>query len=96
MKKNITISEGLGWLKTLKARHAELVALRNANASKTTLDYQGKSVTSEPMYDAKDLDRKVAVLAREIRLCDNAIKQTNSHTQVKDYVMDDDVLAELT
>ena len=96
MKKNISISEGLGWLKTLKARHAELVALRNANSAEVEVDYQGKQTTRTPLYDAKDLDKKVAVLAREIRLCDNAIKSTNSSTQVKDYVMDDDVLAELT
>jgi len=28
----ITINEGLAWLKTLKKRHEELVALRNDNA----------------------------------------------------------------
>lgn len=96
MKKNITISESLGWLKTLKARHAELVALRNANAAEVSVDYQGKQTTRTPLYDAKDLDKKVAVLAREIRLCDAAVKATNAQTLVKDYVMDDDVLAELT
>jgi len=28
----ITINEGLAWLKTLKKRHEELLALRNDNA----------------------------------------------------------------
>lgn len=96
MKKTATISECLGWLKTLKARHAELVALRNANAAEVSLDYQGKQTTRTPLYDVKALDRQVAVLAREIRLCDTAIKSTNAQTVVKDFVLDDDVLAELT
>lgn len=95
MKKNISISEGLGWLKTLNKRHAELVQLRNQNSAEVTTDYQGKTVTRTPVYDAKELDKRIAVLAREIRLCDGAIKATNSSTQVKDYVSDDDVLAEL-
>ena len=95
MKKKITISEGLGWLKTLKSRHAELVGLRNANAAEVTVDYQGKQTTRTPAYDARKLDTVISVLAREIRLCDNAIKATNASTEVKEYTMDDDVLAEL-
>lgn len=95
MKKKITISEGLGWLKTLKARHTELIQLRNANSAETTTDYNGKTTTRVPTYDAKELDKRIAVLAREIRLCDSAIKATNSSTPVKEYEMDDDVLAEL-
>jgi hypothetical protein len=96
MKKKISISEGLGWLKTLTKRHAELIQLRDKSAAKVTQDYQGKTVVTTPMYDAKDLDKKVAVLAREIRLCESAIKDTNSSTELKDYILDDDVLAELT
>lgn len=95
MKKRVSISECLGWLKTLKGRHSELLAMRNASAAKVTVDYQGKQVIQEPMYDAKELDKRIAVLAREIRLCDNAIKTTNARTEVLDYVQDDDVLAEL-
>lgn len=95
MRKNISISEGLGWLKTLNKRHAELVQLRNQNAAEVVTDYQGKTTTRTPVYDAKELDKRIAVLAREIRLCDSAIKATNSSTQVKEYQMDDDVLAEL-
>ena len=95
MKKRPTISEALGWLKTLKARHAELVQLRNINSAEVAVDYQGKTTTRTPSYDAKELDKRIAVLAREIRICDTAIKTTNGQTEVKDYVMDDDVLAEL-
>ena len=95
MKKKITISEGLGWLKTLNKRHAELVQLRNLNSAEVTTEYNGKTTERKPTYDAKDLDRKIAVLAREIRLCDTAIKTTNGSTEVRDYMCDDDVLAEL-
>lgn len=95
MKKKATISECLGWLKTLKGRHAELIQLRNANSAESTVDYQGKVTTRTPTYDAKVLDKRIAVLAREIRLCDTAIKTTNGQTLVKDFEVDDDVLAEL-
>lgn len=95
MKKTATISECLGWLKTLKGRHAELVQLRNQNSAEVDVDYQGKTTTRKPMYDAKELDKRIAILAREIRICDTAIKTTNGQTLVKDYVMDDDVLMEL-
>lgn len=95
MKKTATISECLGWLKTLKARHAELIQLRNTNSAEIAVDYQGKQTVRKPMYDPKALDRQIAVLAREIRLCDTAIKTTNGQTLVKDYVLDDEVLAEL-
>ena len=33
----ITINEGLAWLKTLKKRHEELLALRNDNAHRELL-----------------------------------------------------------
>lgn len=95
MKKKASISECLGWLKTLKARHAELVTLRNQNSATVEVDYQGKQTTKTPTYDAKELDKRIAILAREIRLCDTQIKHTNATTEVKDYILDDDVLAEL-
>lgn len=95
MKKNATISECLGWLKTLKARHAELIQLRNVNSAEVDVDYQGKTTTRKPLYDVKELDKRIAVLAREIRLCDTAIKAANGQTIVKDFQVDDDVLAEL-
>lgn len=95
MKKKGSISECLGWLKTLKSRHLELINLRNANAAEVTVDYQGKTTTKVPTYDAKQLDKQIARLAREIRICDTAIKTTNGKTIVDDYVLDDEVLAEM-
>lgn len=94
-KKKVTISEALGWLKTLKTRHAELVKLRDANAAVVEVDFQGKSTKRTPTYDARVLDKVIATLSREIRLCDTAIKTTNGQTEVKEYQADDDVLAEL-
>lgn len=95
MKKKATISECLGWLRTLRGRHTELIQLRNQNSAEVTVDFQGKSITRTPTYDAKTLDKRIAVLAREIRLCDTAIKTTNGSVEVRDYLVDDDVLAEL-
>lgn len=96
MKKRISISEGLGWLKTLKERHAELVKLRDTSAAAVEMDFQGKSTRRVPVYNALALDKVIATLSREIRLCDTAIKTTNGQTEVKDYQLDDDVLAELS
>lgn len=96
MKKKATISECLGWLKTLKGRHAELVTLRNQNSAEVQVDFNGKQTTRSPVYDPRVLDQRIAVLAREIRICDTAIKTMNGKTIVEDYVLDDDVLAELT
>jgi len=49
----ITINEGLAWLKTLKKRHEELLALRNDNAHRERRFYGGsadKELVKEPVY----------------------------------------------
>lgn len=95
----ITINEGLAWLKTLKKRHEELVALRNDNAHRerrffgSTAD---KEIVKEPVYDVKVLDRLVTRVAREIRLLEQALKATNAKTIIETYQQDDAVLGELT
>lgn len=93
----ITISEGLGWLKTLQARHAELVALRNANSATQINRYgnAGDERRVEPTYSAIGLDRRITLIAREIRLLGDAIKRTNASTEVHRYERNDDVLGEL-
>jgi hypothetical protein len=58
----ITINEGLAWLKTLKKRHEELLALRNDNAHRERRFYGAsadKEIVKEPVYDVKVLDRLV-------------------------------------
>jgi hypothetical protein len=64
----ITINEGLAWLKTLKKRHEELLALRNDNAHRERRFYGAsadKEIVKEPVYDVKVLDKLVTRVARE-------------------------------
>jgi hypothetical protein len=95
----ITLNEGLAWLKTLKKRHEELIALRNDNAHRERRFYGSaadKELVKEPVYDVKSLDRAVTLVAREIRLLEQAMKATNAKTVVEGYNQDDAVLGELT
>jgi hypothetical protein len=94
----ITINEGLAWLKTLKKRHEELVALRNDNAHRERRFYGAaadKEIVKEPVYDVKVLDRLVTRVAREIRLLEQALKAANAKTTIEGYEQDDAVLGEL-
>jgi hypothetical protein len=94
----ITINEGLAWLKTLKKRHEELLALRNDNAHRERRFYGAsadREIVKEPVYDVKALDKIVTRIAREIRLLDQALKTTNAKTVVERYEQDDTVLGEL-
>jgi hypothetical protein len=94
----ITINEGLAWLKTLKKRHEELLALRNDNAHRERRFYGAsadREIVREPVYDVKVLDKLVTRIAREIRLLDQALKATNARTVVERYEQDDSVLGEL-
>jgi hypothetical protein len=77
----ITTNEGLAWLKTLKKRHDELLALRNDNAHRERRFYGAsadKEIVKEPVYDVKVLDKLVTRVAREIRLLEQALKATNA------------------
>lgn len=97
----ITINEGLSWLKTLKTRMSELIKLRDGSAKKTTrkenpYDQNGNAVlVDEPMYDAKALDRTIAKLAKEVRICESAIKRMNGKTALEGYDQNDEILGEL-
>jgi len=95
----ITLNEGLAWLKTLKKRHDELITLRNENAHRERRFYGAaadKELVREPVYDIKVLDKAVTRVAREIRLLDQALKSTNAKTVIDAYNQDDAVLGELT
>jgi hypothetical protein len=95
----ITVSEGLTWAKTLKGRYEELVGLRNANAHRERMYYganSDKERVTEPLYDPKALDRQIALLAREQRLLDEAIKRSNATVELAGYLRDDAVLGELS
>ena len=93
----ITLNEALGWMKTLKARHAELVQLRNQNAQTRHVLYAaGQPVEKvEPLYDLKKIDKLIANVAKEIRLLDMAIKRTNAITQIAGYEQEDSILGEV-
>lgn len=94
----LTINEALGWMTTLKDRHAELVKLRDAN-SRDEIRYLGanadKQIERKALYDPKALDRMVTTVAREIRVLDMAIKRTNASVKVAGYSQDEAVLGEL-
>ena len=95
----ITINEGLAWLKTLKKRHEELISVRNDNAHRERRFFgtgADREIVKEPVYDVKVLDRSVTRVAREIRLLEQALKATNARTPVDGYDQDDAVLGELT
>ena len=95
----ITLNEGLAWLKTLKKRHEELIALRDGNAHRERRFFGAsadKEIVREPVYDVRALDKAVTRVAREIRLLDQALKATNARTIVEGYDQDNAVLGELT
>ena len=94
----ITLNEGLAWLKTLKKRHEELITRRNDNAHKERRFYGAtadKELVREPVYDVKSLDKAVTRVARDIRLLEQAMKATNAKTAIEGYDQDDAVLGEL-
>jgi hypothetical protein len=95
----ITINEGLAWLKTLKKRHEELLSLRDGNAHRERRFLGAaadREIIKEPIYDVRVLDRLVTRVAREIRLLEQALKATNAKTPIDTYDQDDAVLGELT
>ena len=95
----ITLNEGLAWLKTLKKRHEELISLRNDNAHRERRflgSAADRELVKEPVYDVKVLDRLVTRVAREVRLLEQALKATNAKTTIEAYDQDDAVLGELS
>jgi len=94
----ITISEALGWRDILQKRYQELVNLRNEN-SRTVNRYIGanadKNEVTTPTYSVKALDKLITGIAREMRLLDAALKNTNATVKVKGYEQDDAVLGEI-
>ncbi len=94
----ITLNEGLAWLKTLKKRHEELIALRDGNAHRERRFFGAtadKEIVKEPVYDVRLLDKAVTRVAREIRLLEQALKSTNAKTVVEGYDQNDAALGEL-
>ena len=89
----MNISQGLSWIKVLKARHDELVSLRNENSASTRrLFGENKEIDKTPVYSVQALDAKVCELAKEIRKLDEGIKETNATTSIIGYTKNEDVL----
>ena len=78
----MTINEGLAYMKTLKARHKELVDLRGENKSERIYMRNEKDFIEKPAYDVKAVDKKAQAVAKEIRLLDSAIKKANAITPI--------------
>lgn len=93
---SLTVDQALRWIGTLKARHTELVSLRNTN-SKDESRYFGdrEVVVNKPVYDIKILDKLINNVAKEVRKLDEAIKQTNAATTVIGYEKSEEALGEL-
>jgi hypothetical protein len=92
----MTIDEGLRWYNSLKARHGELLILRNANSKENSRYFGDREVViDKPVYDVKSLDKLVNGVAKEIRKLDEAIKKTNTLTQVVGFEKNEDALGEL-
>lgn len=91
----VTVSEALGILKSLNARHAELKALRDENANSERRFYGvggDKQIEKTPVYNVKKLDQTVNRIAMEIRKLDAAVKLHNATQTVEGYDWDDAVL----
>lgn len=96
---DITINEGLTWLKTLQARHGELLTLRNENSATHTRRFGvggDKETERKPVYDVKALDKLVTQVAREINKLEQAIKSTNASTKIIGYDKDENILGEVS
>jgi len=94
----ITLSQGLAWMKTLRERHNELVMLRDRNSAERTRRWgeTKEDVVEKPVYDVKNLDKMINQVALELRKLDDAIKVTNAGTIINNYKRDDEVLGELS
>ena len=82
-------------MQTLKTRHQELVELRNDNSKTSKRLWGDGEIVSNPVYDVKHLDKMINNVAKELRNLDEAIKYTNTQTQVQDYTKNEIVLGEL-
>ena len=95
----ITINEGLAWLKTLKKRHEELLALRNDNAHRERRFYGAsadKEIVKEPVYDVKVLDRLVTARGAGDSSARAGAQDNERRTTIEAYDQDDAALGELS
>jgi hypothetical protein len=97
-EKQITLNEGMEWLKSLESRYAELSNLRSENSAARGRRYGvggDKEVITYPTYSVKKLDSLITTIANEIRKLKAAIKQTNATARVIGYEANEEVLGTL-
>lgn len=89
-----TVNELLSLQKIVRERVNELKTLRNSVSTKDIWYRAGETdKTSEPQYDVKAVDKKVAELELFLYKADAAIKQSNAITKIE-IVADVDKLLE--
>lgn len=89
----MTISEALTYIKSLKARHSQLMQLQQENSYESTR-YAGEKgvVVKTPQYIVKNVDKKINLVAGEIRKLEMAIKKANAITEIS-YQENEDVFS---
>ena len=89
----MTINEALSLMKAVRGRKSELISLRNNVSTRDIYSYTEKDKITEPQYDVKSVDRKIAELDKFLFKTDAAIKQVNATTNI-DITADVDSLLE--
>lgn len=80
---SITINEALVLQKAVRARLSELQGLRTNVATKETwIMGTNAQKTTEPQYDVKAVDRKVAELEKFLLKSESAVKAANAMTYI--------------
>jgi len=78
----MTINEALSLIKIVRERLSELKSLRSSVATKDIYVYADREKTTEPQYDVKVVDSKIAQLETFLFKADSKIKQSNATTKI--------------
>jgi len=89
----VTVNQLLTQIKVARERCNGLKSLRNSVSTKESFYYSqtDKTQTTEPQYDVKKVDKKVAELEKFLYKADALVKQSNAITKV-DIAIDVDTL----
>src|SRR3990167_9278055 len=78
-----TINQTLSLLKEVKTRLNELRTLRNQVSTQQTQIYGERETTTTPLYDVKEVDKKISMLEKWLFQADAAVKQANATTKIE-------------
>lgn len=90
---NETVNALLAMSKSLRQRQTQLNELKNKCATITM--WGEKDKTEEPVYDVKDVDKKIVKINNALFKIDTAIKASNAMTKVDVDVDYDDLTSSL-